>query len=462
MQRVLVINGSPKGERSNTMQLTDAVLCGMKQATDEIEVYMKNVCDMDITPCVGCMSCWGKTPGKCVVGDCMQEVYESFKMADTVIFSFPLYFFGMPGAMKVFVDRLMPLMETYRGAVKTIGNDAFHEFRFDTSDKQFVIISTCGYGRTEEIFDSLTKEMDFIFGGGNYYPLYCPQGEMFAIESLKPQINCYLERYRAIGTCLGAHEVVTEEMLKSASEPIIPQRAFEMLVNNYWNQVTPKKKVYLFGDSLMKGVMPDADGMYHSSDAIGFSDMQERFRFELSNFAMPTFTTAQILTYMKTVAAGKELPDFVILEGGGNDCDHDWPRFAKTNGEELVNRVPLEQFESNIREMVSFWTKKHVPCALVITPPIDMNKFFLHLQKDERLHAVRDKFPDVSRMEQEYVEYKKIMYQVIEEYHLSCIDLSHCFDACDGMDIYSEDGMHPNEIGYGMFKPVLEGCFSRI
>ena len=30
------------------------------------------------------------------------------------------------------------------------------------------------------------------------------------------------------------------EMVAHASEPILPQRAFEMLVNNYWNSVTPK------------------------------------------------------------------------------------------------------------------------------------------------------------------------------------------------------------------------------
>lgn len=463
MQRVLVINGSPKGNNSNTMQLTNAVLEGIRKADELVNIEQLNVCDMDIKHCVGCMSCWGKTPGKCVINDCMQAVHESFRKADIVILSFPLYFFGMPGAMKVFVDRLMPLMETYRGAVRNIGNDAFHEFRFDTEDKRFVVISSCGYGRTEEIYDSLTKEMNFIFGGGRYYPLYCPQSEMLAIEQLKPQINVYLERYRRIGELLGKGEQISKEDIQAVSEPILPQRAFELLVNNYWNMMTPKKKVYLFGDSLMKAVMPDESGMYHSSDAIGFSDMEEKYHFELSNFAMPTFTTSQILPYMKNIMANKELPDLVLLEGGGNDCDHDWARFASTDGEELINRVSIEQFEENLRAMAEFWKEKGVPCMYVVTPPIDMKQFFRHLQKDEKLSMLKDKFPDVASMEQEYKDYKAVMYKIIDEYHMKKIDLTNCFDSVDNISsVYSADGMHPNEKGYAMFREAFEQGFASV
>lgn len=461
MQNVLVINGSPRGENSNTLRLTNAVLDGIKRADKDALVEMLSVKDMKITPCMGCMSCWGKTAGKCVIDDCMQSVHESFKRADIVIMSFPLYFFGMPGSMKVFVDRLMPLMETYKGAVKDIGDNAFHEFRIAAEDKKFVIVSSCGYGRTEEIYDALTKELNFIFGKGRYIPLYCAQSEMLSIPALAPQIDAYLERYRKIGELLGGNALVLEEDIQKTSEPILPQRAFEILVNNYWNSVTPKKKVYLFGDSLMKGVMPDETGMYHSSDAIGFKAMEEKYHFELSNFAMPTFTTSQILPYMKNVMANHELPDYVILEGGGNDCDHDWARFAATDGEELVHRISIDQFEENLRAMAEFWKEKAVPCTFIVTPPIDMGRFFEHLQKDEKFGAIKDKFPDIKHMEQEYIRYKEVMYRIIDEYHMKKIDLTHCFDEVDDISsVYSADGMHPNEKGYAMFKEAFEQGFS--
>ena len=38
------------------------------------------------------------------------------------------------------------------------------------------------------------------------------------------------------------------------------------------------KTYYMFGDSLMRGVMPDEAWNYHSSDAIGFEKMQAQYK----------------------------------------------------------------------------------------------------------------------------------------------------------------------------------------
>lgn len=238
--KLLVINGSPRGNNSNTMKLTNAIIKGFEEdGGNESEIIQ--VKDLSIKNCTGCMSCWGATAGRCVIDDEMRDIHRKIMEADVIINSFPLYFFGMPGPMKNFFDRLMPLMETYKGGIKDIGDDAFHETRFDISGKKILLVSTCGYGRTEEIYDSLIKQFNFIFGKGRYIPLLCPQSEMFAIEQLKPQREAYLERYVEIGRGLAKGEVISEDMIKMASEPILPQRAFEILVNNYWNSVSETK-----------------------------------------------------------------------------------------------------------------------------------------------------------------------------------------------------------------------------
>lgn len=238
--KVLVVNGSPKGPKSNTMQMTNAVLKGLKETNPEAEIELLTVKDMDIKPCMGCMSCWGKTAGQCVINDVMQDVHVKFMNADVIIYSFPLYFFGMPGPMKTFVDRIMPLMETYKGKVRDIGDDAFHEFRYDMGDKKYYVISSCGYGRTYEIYDALIKEFNFIYGKGRYQALLCPQSEMFAIPPMVNQINEYLKRFTEIGKVMGKGEDIPQDMIDYASQPMIPQRALEKLMNNYWDAVTPE------------------------------------------------------------------------------------------------------------------------------------------------------------------------------------------------------------------------------
>ena len=43
-----------------------------------------------------------------------------------------------------------------------------NEFRYDMGDKKYYVISSCGYGRTYEIYDALIKEFNFIYGKGRY------------------------------------------------------------------------------------------------------------------------------------------------------------------------------------------------------------------------------------------------------------------------------------------------------
>ena len=50
------------------------------------------------------------------------------------------------------------------------------------------------------------------------------------------------------------------------------------------------KTYYMFGDSLMRGVMPDEAWNYHSSDAIGFEKMQAQYNREYVKFTMTKFT----------------------------------------------------------------------------------------------------------------------------------------------------------------------------
>ena len=69
--RVLLINGSPKGTNSNTIRLAEAFLDGFLSASCEVTRLQLN--QLDIRPCLGCFSCWSKTPGTCCIHDDMER-----------------------------------------------------------------------------------------------------------------------------------------------------------------------------------------------------------------------------------------------------------------------------------------------------------------------------------------------------------------------------------------------------
>lgn len=115
--KILVINGSPKGSRSNTYKLTKAFLAGMKEKVniqkETFEVKEIHVNQQEIHPCLGCFSCWSKTPGICCIQDDMQEIIQKLLWADITIWSFPLYYFTVPGGLKKLIDRQLPMVQPF-------------------------------------------------------------------------------------------------------------------------------------------------------------------------------------------------------------------------------------------------------------------------------------------------------------------------------------------------------------
>ena len=93
---ILVINGSPKGEKSNTYRLTQAFLEGISAHEESIgnqipKTETLEINKLNVKSCLGCFSCWNKTPGECCIRDDMRTVIEKLLWADLTIWSFPLY-----------------------------------------------------------------------------------------------------------------------------------------------------------------------------------------------------------------------------------------------------------------------------------------------------------------------------------------------------------------------------------
>lgn len=227
--KVLVFNGSPKGERSNSMKLTEAFLRGFVSVTGA-ETEIVDVGKLNLRPCMGCFACWNKTPGKCVIGDDMGSVIEKILRADVVVYSFPLYYFGLPGPLKTLLDRQLPMALPFMESDTVSGG---HASRYDTANKRYVMISTCGFHTAAGNYDAVNEQMDRVFGKGRYETLYCGQGELFGVKELRARTDEYLEHVRKAGEeyASGGITEATEERLR---EPLFPREAFEKMADASW------------------------------------------------------------------------------------------------------------------------------------------------------------------------------------------------------------------------------------
>ena len=227
--KILIINGSPKGKRSNTYKLTNAFINGISEKT-EVEYEEVIVKDKNISTCIGCFGCWNKTPGVCVIKDDMKEVLDKILWADIVIWSFGLYYFNVPGRMKMLIDRQLPLALPFMVSESESGG---HPMRFDMSGKRHVIISTCGFYTAKGNYGSVNAMFDHFLGKNRYETIYCGQGELFRVDALHNRTDEYLSYVKQAG-----EEFITSgissDTREHLDELLFPRETFETMADASW------------------------------------------------------------------------------------------------------------------------------------------------------------------------------------------------------------------------------------
>lgn len=278
---ILVINGSPKGERSNTLRLTNAFLEGITDSSNNsFKVEKFDISKMDISPCRGCFSCWKDTPGKCYIHDDMEKILEKLLWADLIIWSFPLYYFNLPGKLKTVIDRQLPLSLPFMVSSTENGG---HPSRYDMSDKKTVLISTCGFYTAKSNYDSVTTQFDRIYGKGNYTSIFCGQGELFRVKELSDRTDEYLGLIKQAGKeyICGGIEEKTELQLK---EILFPRDVFERMADASWgiSQTGEKEdNSFIFTKQMAALYNPSA---YNGTDIIldiDYTDISKCYRIIL-------------------------------------------------------------------------------------------------------------------------------------------------------------------------------------
>jgi multimeric flavodoxin WrbA len=99
--RVVAFTSSPRVD-GNSGLLAEALLDGARAAghTTEI-VHLPAVIDGLLRDCRTCRG----ADGVCGIADGMAEAFERYADADVVVYSTPLWWYGMSSWMKAFIDR---------------------------------------------------------------------------------------------------------------------------------------------------------------------------------------------------------------------------------------------------------------------------------------------------------------------------------------------------------------------
>ncbi len=242
IRNIVVFDGGPRTAAfSKTTFIVNHFCQGAKSEGAAIE-YIK-LKDCKIKSCVGCYTCWTKTPGECVFKDDMADLRKKYRKADLVILASPLYIFNVTGLMKNFLDRLLPNMKPYMliddGVTK-------HPHRFAEDKEQgFVVFSAAGFPEVEHNFDGLKGmfrcwhshyEKSFLMG-----EFYLPGAELitqpvYGERRKKIEQACFQAGKQAV-----AEGKIDSGYMQTVANVEITQTKFQEQADYFWESLDGKQ-----------------------------------------------------------------------------------------------------------------------------------------------------------------------------------------------------------------------------
>ena len=207
------------------MHITRAFLEGMSE-TGAQEIRTIHVIDRHIEYCCGSMACM-RNGGVCRHHDDMRAILDEILSSDLLVFSFPLYCYGMPAVLKNLIDRTIPLssitMRKADGRYEHVGQADFSHLRY-------LMICGCGFPNSAHNFEPAVAQFRLMFRG-NHTIVTVPESPMFNVPEAAAVTAPRLELVRKAGRQYAQSGTIDAAVLAQIGSPMIPEETYARIVN---------------------------------------------------------------------------------------------------------------------------------------------------------------------------------------------------------------------------------------
>jgi len=116
------------GQNKRNESLAQEIKNYYLETKKETEVVIYHSMETEMKDCIGCWSCWWKTPGKCALNDDAFKLYKDYINSDEVVILFHTENGFIDGKGKTFLDRLI---QHYLPYIKIRNGECGHLKRYD-------------------------------------------------------------------------------------------------------------------------------------------------------------------------------------------------------------------------------------------------------------------------------------------------------------------------------------------
>ena len=217
-----------------------------------------------------------------------------------------------------------------------------------------------------------------------------------------------------------------------------------------------KLRIAVYGDSLMKGTLPDEQLRYHFHTDL-FEAPLAGVDAEVTNKSVFGATSRKGVALVQRDLARGHRYDWALIEYGGNACNYDWANVAAHPEQHHDPVVLADEFRANLTTIVQMLREAGVRPIFTTLPPIDEVKYLACIDHNGASAAgVMQWLGDVRRIYRTQERYSGLVCTIAAELDVPCVDPRERFlDGVDPRASNAEDGIHLSEAGYEMFYTTL-------
>ncbi len=134
--RIAILNGDPSPNQNQMNGWLRSYENSLVANGHQVEHF--HLSEMNLHHCIGCWTCWWKTPGRCVHNDDGEQVFRTVINADFFVFASPLIAGFTSALLKTITDRFVVLIHPY---IEIRLGELHHRKRYDKYPNFGLILS---------------------------------------------------------------------------------------------------------------------------------------------------------------------------------------------------------------------------------------------------------------------------------------------------------------------------------
>lgn len=208
------------------------------------------------------------------------------------------------------------------------------------------------------------------------------------------------------------------------------------------------KQIAIWGDSVLKGVvLEEGKNKYSLLKESSIELVKKELKVIIKNNSKFGLTITKAKRLMDKSLSKQELPNYLMLELGGNDCDYNWKEISENPYGDYQPNTPLPKFCEILNNMIDDLRSKNIEPILTNLPPLSAKKYFDWFRKQGlNTDNILKWLEDVNRIYKHQEAYSLAVMDIANKKRCDLIDIRTPIIIQKNIDdLICEDGIHPNE-----------------